>query len=432
MKIVKPSRRSFLKSSALAATTAAFGTSVPSTVLGANDRINLAFIGTGGRGTGLMRGVVSRSVEENVRVAAVCDVFRKRLDQAKEISGGDDYMDYRKVLERDDIDAVVIATPDHWHSKMSIDAMDAGKHVYCEKPMTLTCEQAIEVRDAVRKYNKVMQVGPQRTAQDKWWNARDMIRDGSLGKVTWAQGSWNRNNRGRSVFGTSSRRDDPVGPHMTGEGYVDWDMWLGHEWNLAPRLPWHPNRFFYFRGYFDYNGGVATDLLYHFLAPLQIAIAGENGEYPTRVSAGGGLFDNEDGREVPDVFMMTADYPSKWTASLESVLTNEHYRPARIYGRYGTMELTESSSHIDMKATKTFEDKFSEMNNGYDHMIVPSEGGRRDMFGNFFDVIRQGGELNCNVDLGATTMVAIKMAVESYRRSKTMIWDAEKEVMKEG
>ena len=427
-----PSRRTFLKSTAVTAGTAAFGTAVPSTVLGANDRVQFGVIGTGGRGTALLRNLVDRSEEENIKVVSVCDVFQQRLDNAAEISGGDKYMDYRKVLDRDDIDAVLIATPDHWHSTISIEAMEAGKDVYCEKPLTLTCEQAIEVRDAVKRLGRVLQVGPQRTAQDKWWTARDMIRDGRLGKVTWAQGSWNRNNRGNSVFGTSSRRDDPVGPHMTGENFIDWDMWLGHKRGLAPRVPWNPNRFFYFRGYWDYNGGVATDLIYHFLAPLLLSITGERGAYPVRVTGNGGLYDNDDGREVPDVFMMTVDYPEKFTVYLESVLTNEYYRPARIYGRYGTMEFQETTAEIDIKSTGTFADKFREMNDGYESLVIPSENTRRDMLGNFIDVVRKGGELNCNVDLGCATMVAIKMGVESYRRSKTLLWDAEKEQVKEG
>jgi len=423
------SRRTFLKSSAVAAGTAAFGTAVPSAVLGANDRVQFGVIGTGGRGTGLLRNLVDRSAEENIKVVTVCDVFQQRLDNAAEISGGEGTMDYRKVLDRSDVDAVLIATPDHWHSKISIEAMESGKDVYCEKPITLTCEQAIEVRDAVKRLKRVFQAGPQRTAQDRWWIARDMIKNDRLGKVTWAQGSWNRNNRGSSVFGTSSRRDDPVGPHMTGENYIDWDMWLGHKWGLAPRVPWNPNRFFYFRGYWDYNGGVATDLLYHFLAPILLAVTGERGAYPARVTGSGGLYDNDDGREVPDVFMMTVDYPEKFTVFLESVLTNEFYRPARIYGRYGTMEFQETTSHIDMTNTAAFADKFREMNEGYDHLIVPTENSRRDMLGNFIDVVRSGGELNCNVDLGCATMVAIKMGVESYRRSKTLLWDAEKEQM---
>ena len=292
--------------------------------------------------------------------------------------------------------------------------------------MTLNAEQAIELRDAVKHYGKVLQVGPQRTSQDKYWQASDMIREGRLGKVTWAQGSWNRNNRGSSVFGSSTTRDDPVGPFATGEDHIDWDMWLGHKFGLAPRIPWNPQHYFYFRGYFNYNGGVATDLLYHFLAPLLLAIVGEKGEYPTRVTGNGGLFANKDSREVPDAFFMTVDYPSEFTVTLESVLTNEFMRPTRIYGRHGTMEFTESSPDMTVTATRTFSDKFRESNGDYEKIIVPPRP-RRDLFGNMFDIIREGGTLHCNVDLGATTMVAIKMGVEAYRQSKTMLWDAENE-----
>ncbi|MDP2982698.1 MAG: Gfo/Idh/MocA family oxidoreductase [Candidatus Latescibacter sp.] len=421
------SRRSFIKTAALAGSAASFGGLIPSRVLGANDRINFGIIGVGGQGGGHLRSLVKRSKDDNIQVVAVCDVFQKRLSEAKNVCGGEGYMDFRKLLDRKDIDAVLIATPDHWHSKLCIDAMDSGKHVYCEKPLTLTVEQAIAVRNAVRKYKKVLQVGPQRTSLDKFWNAQEIIKAGRIGKVTWAQGSWNRNNRGADVFGTSSRRDDPVGPHQTGEDYIDWDMWLGHKWGLAPRVPWSPNRFFYFRGYWDYNGGVATDLLYHFLAPLLLSIVGENGEYPHRVNGSGGLYDNDDGRQVPDVFMMTVDYPSKFTVYLESVLTNEYSHPTRIYGRYGTMEFTEDTNFIDMACTRTYRDKFLELNSNSDKVRVPPEGGRRDMEGNFIDVIRQGGKLHCNVDLGCATMVAIKMGVESYRQSKTLLWDAKKE-----
>ncbi len=432
MRDTHPSRRSFLRTAAASAGALGFGGLIPSRVLGANDRVRFGMIGVGGMGSGHLRSLLGRSKEDNIEIGAVCDVFKKRVTSAEKScrDAGQSpigTMDYRKVLDNKDIDAVLIATPDHWHSKLSIDAMDAGKHVYCEKPLTLTCEQAIEVRNAVRKYKKVLQVGPQRTAQDRWYNAQEMIRSGRIGKVTWAQGSWNRNNRGGDVFGTASTRDDPVGPHAEGEDFIDWDMWLGWKLGLAPRRPWEPNRFFYFRGYWDYNGGVATDLLYHFLAPILLAVSGENGEYPHRVSAGGGLFDNSDGREVPDVFMMTVDYPSKYSVYLESTVTNEFSTPPRLHGRYGTMEIAEDTSHIVMDSTGAYRDKFREANNGYEHLIVPPTGTHRDMEGNFIDVIRQGGKLNCNVDLGASTMVAIKMGVEAYRQSKTLLWDAEKE-----
>ena len=435
MKTPQASRRSFIKTTAAAAGAATFGGVIPSKVLGANDRINIGIIGTGGMGTGHLRGLVERSEEDNIRVPMVCDVYQSRLTRAMSICNGEGSMDYRKILDNKDIDMVLIATPDHWHSKICIDAMAAGKHVYCEKPITLTAEQAIEVRDAVKKYGKKLQVGPQRTSQDKYWNARKSIQEGRIGPVTWAQGSWNRNTRGSGAFGSSGAIDGTVGPKMTGENFIDWDMWLGHKWGLAPRIPFNPRRFFYFRGFFDYNGGVATDLLYHFLAPLLLAIVGENGAYPTRVNGNGGLYLNRDGREVPDVFMMTVDYPRDFTITLESVLTNEFSRPTRIYGRYGTLETTESNSDFDVLGSNNYMDNFMEMNDGYHQVSLHSEnaGGRPgDMEKNLFAAIRTGEKLFCNVDLGASTMVAIKLGVESYRRSKTMLWDAEKETMVEG
>ena len=431
MKSSHPSRRAFMKTAAAAAS---LGGVIPSTVLGANDRINIGLIGAGGMGTGHLRGLVDRAEEDNIRVPAVCDVYQRRLSQAKDICKGEGYLDYRKLLDRKDIDMVLIATPDHWHSKLCIEAMDAGKHVYCEKPLTLNAEQAIEVRNAVRRYGKKLQVGPQRTSQDKYWNAQKIIRDGRIGEVSWAQGSWNRNERVSGAFGTTGALGGTVGPGMTGEDYIDWDMWLGHQWGLAPKVPFNPRRFFYFRGFFDYNGGVATDLLYHFLAPLLLAIVGENGAYPKRVTGNGGLYLNKDGREVPDVFVMTVDYPQNFTVTLESVLTNEFEHPARIYGRNGTLEIFESNEDLDMFGCSNYMDRFMEKNGGYEKLTVHSEfvgGAPKDMEKNLFAAIRTGEKLFCNVDLGASTMVAIKMGVESYRRSKTLLWDAEKEQMKE-
>ena len=113
------------------------------------------------------------------------------------------------------------------------------------------------------------------------------------------------------------------GPGKAGDDFIDWDMWLGHKWGLAPKIPWTPEHFFRFRKYWPYNGGVATDLLYHKLAPLLIAISGPNGEYPKRVNANGGLYIEKDGRDIPDVFMMTVDYPSEWSLFLVSTLTND-------------------------------------------------------------------------------------------------------------
>jgi predicted dehydrogenase len=406
----------------LTTTLAALGGLAPASILGANDRIRVGVIGCGGMGTGHLGDLVKRSESENIQVVAASDVFQKRLTRAKGICKGEGYMDYRAMLDRKDIDAVLIATPDHWHSKISIDAMDAGKHVYCEKPLTHTVEQALATRNAVRKYKKILQVGPNATGEDSCWKAHQAIKDGRIGKVTWAQGSYNRNERS-CLFNEHQKIDSEAGPDKTGENYIDWDMWLGHKWGLAPKIAWNPEHFFRFRKYFPYNGGVATDLLYHKLAPLLIAIAGPNGEYPKRVNATGGLYVEKDGREIPDVFLMTADYPSEWSLFLVSTLTNDTGIPDRVYGKEGTLDL---GGEPFLKFNGPYEEEFKAKNEGKKEVRIPVEK-RRDLKGNWLDAIRGTDSLRCNVELGTATMVAIKMAVDSYRQSKTLLWDAKKE-----
>ena len=301
-----PTRREFVSSTGA---TALLGGLMPARALGANDRIVFGVIGTGGMGTGHLNNLVKRSEEDNVRVAAVCDVYQKRLDRAAAIASAQPYTDYRRLLERKDIDAVLIATPDHWHGKISIDALDAGKHVYCEKPMTHTVDQAIAVRDASRRHKDlVFQVGVQGTSNPQVWQAREAIQKGQIGQVTWAHGSYNRNQRVCAFNGPPYTIDPSAGPDATGPNRIDWDMWLGHKFGLAPKIPYNPEHYFRFRKYWAYSGGVATDLLYHKLAPLLLAIAGPDGEYPVRVSTSGGLYVEKDGRDIPDVFLMTADF----------------------------------------------------------------------------------------------------------------------------
>ena len=200
-------------------------------------------------------------------------------------------------------------------------------------------------------------------------------------------------------------------------------MWLGYKWGLAPKIPWNAEHFFRFRKYWPYNGGVATDLLYHKLAPLLIAIAGPDGEYPSRVNANGGLYIEKDGRDIPDTFLMTADYPSEWSLFLVSTLTNDAGLPDRIYGKHGTMEL---GGDPVLKVNGPFAEEFKAKNDGQVEVKLATKQ-RRDLEGNFIDVLRGKDKLACNAALGCATMVAIKMAVESYRQKKTMLWDAKAE-----
>src|SRR5262245_31963912 len=213
-------RRQFCN--AAAASAAALTAASAASALGANDRIRFGVIGCGGMGSGHLSNLVQRSDKDNIKVLAVCDVYQRRLSRAQKISGGDGHLDYRKVLDNRDIDAVLIATPDHWHGKISIDAMEAGKHVYVEKPMTHTVEQALAVRDTVRRTKKLLQVGPQATGNDGYWQAHDAIKAGRIGKVTWAQGSYNRNAR-VCLFNTHQKIDPSAGPDKMGDDYIDWD-----------------------------------------------------------------------------------------------------------------------------------------------------------------------------------------------------------------
>ncbi|PYJ06350.1 MAG: hypothetical protein DME25_06900 [Verrucomicrobia bacterium] len=406
-------RRQFVKTSALAAGSVSLASLMPASAIGANDRIRIGVIGCGGQGTGHVSSLVKRSAEDNISVVAVSDVYQRRVTRAKGICNGGGYLDYRKLLERNDIDAVLIATPDHWHAKISIDALEAGKHVYCEKPMTHTVEQALQVRKAVKRYNKVFQVGPNATGSDTFWKAREAIVMRRIGKPTWVHASYNRNAR-ICLFNEHQKIDPTAGPGETGEDYINWDMWLGYQWGLAPKIPWTPEHFFRFRKYWPYNGGVATDLLYHKLAPLLIAMSGPDGEYPRRVNACGGLYIEKDGRDIPDTFLMTADYPSEWSVFLVSTLTNDAGLPDRIFGKHGTMDL---GGDVKLRFNGAFQEEFTARNDDKLEASIPAEP-RRDLEGNWIDAMCGKDKVFCSVDLGCATMVAIKMAVESYRQRK--------------
>ena len=450
------SRRRFIHTAAAFGAIGALPAASWARVLGANDRLNLAVIGCGGMGSGHVGSLMDRREKENLLVTRVCDVYRRRLNNiVKRIEGepgAAGTMEYREVLDDPGVNAIVIATPDHWHNKIAIEAMQAGKDVYCEKPLSLTIEQAIECRDAVKRTGRTLQVGPQATSDDRYWKANRAIRDGRIGKVTWSQASYCRNSRG-GQFNRGIDKDAGPDQPRDSDGYIWWDRWLGHEWGLAKKIDWNADHFFRFRKYYAYNGGVATDLLYHKLAPLLLAISGPDGEYPRRVVAAGGRYVEKDERDIADTFMMTIDYPSEHTIVLVSVMTNDHGIPEVIRGQYGTMHFPgefdtgTSARTIRIVEQSDWWPEFREVNEGEfafemkrddkgNEIPEPKPGAasfeihaspRRDHMGNFFDAIRESAPLHCNVDLGATTMVAIKMGVEAYRYGKTLVWDATNE-----
>ncbi|MCA9439208.1 MAG: Gfo/Idh/MocA family oxidoreductase, partial [Candidatus Omnitrophica bacterium] len=245
MNLKRISRRSFLRASAATAVGAPLF--VPSKAFGANNRINMGFIGTGGQGRGDMRDLMKF---DEVRAVAVCDVVDDHMNQAEVMVNGKygnkdckTYKDWRDVIARDDIDAIFIGTPDHWHAVISIAAMKAGKDVYCEKPETLTVREGRQMATVARTYGRVFSGGSQRVWGDYHW-LHKMVRGGRLGEVKEAC---------VNVGGPSGPCNFEYEPTPPG---VDWDMWLGP-------APWRPYNESLTKGNFrpfrDYSGGGMTD-----------------------------------------------------------------------------------------------------------------------------------------------------------------------------
>jgi predicted dehydrogenase len=257
-----------------------------------NDRVQIALIGAGGQGSEDAR----NSIANGAKLVAVADVYDARLERAKELWGSDIFTtrDYREVLARKDVDAVIIGAPDHWHSRISIDAMNAGKDVYCEKPMVQHVDDGAGVIEAERRTGRIFQVGSQRVSSILYQKAKDLLAAGAIGEVNLVEAWWDRN--------------DPIGawqysiPPDATPANIDWDRFLGR----APKVPFEPMRLFRWRNYRDYGTGVAGDLFVHLFSGMHF-ITGSTG--PTRVYATGGLRFWNDGRDVPDVFLGLYDYP---------------------------------------------------------------------------------------------------------------------------
>jgi predicted dehydrogenase len=256
-----------------------------------NDKIQVALIGAGGMGTG----DAQSSIENGAKLVAVSDVYQGRLTRAKEVWGNDLFVtrDYREVLARKDVDAVIIATPDHWHQKISIDAMNAGKDVYCEKPMVQHVDDGKPVIEAARSTGRIIQIGSQRVSSIVYKKAQELFQSGVIGELNMVEAWWDRN----SAIGAWQYS---IPPDASPEN-IDWDRFLGR----APKVPFEPVRLFRWRNYQDYGTGVCGDLFVHLFSGLHF-VTGAIG--PNRVYATGGLRFWKDGRDVPDVMLGVYDY----------------------------------------------------------------------------------------------------------------------------
>jgi len=287
-------RRGFLGTTGATALAATFAhPAIGAGVKGANERLNFAILGPGGRAQAHIDNLLSMKKEgKPIDVVAVCDVWDgnkkvgRGLFPSAEKCGLDINdkskvtKDYRKLLENKDIDAVVIGTPDHWHAKQAIDSMEAGKDVYCEKPMTHTIDEARRLAETVKKTKQVFTVGVQSTADPRWKMANEMITSGKIGKVMQGQTSYYRN----SAMG--QWRYYPLTEDMNPKT-VDWKMFLGTEFGLAPDQPFNRAKYAQWRCYWDFGGGMYTDLFVHQTTHM---IAAMGVRYPKRVVGGGGIY----------------------------------------------------------------------------------------------------------------------------------------------
>lgn len=416
-------RRKFVKG--LAGTTvgiastggATFGMSARSysRIMGANDRLNVGVIGCGGMANEHLKALLKMKESDNVEIIAVNDVYTNRMDQARELTGAMAYNHYAQILEKRSIDYVLIATPEHWHYQMTLDAISAGKHIYVEKPMTHTIGQAQDIVAKVAEAGLKLQVGVQGMSDDSYETAHEMIQEGLLGKVVMAHIDYSRN---YSVDFWKKEIDPQIKPGVN----FDWEAWLGP----APKRPWDPRRYFEWRRYWDYSGGIATDLFIHRVTRI---IRSLGLYYPDYVVATGGKWNfTKSVAEIPDTFNMMMDYPEKLSVVMVSSLAND--TPVRhvIRGHKATLEFNSKGFTITpQEATSSDVISGTGESNEAQNQFVHLKTGAEDVLlhhRNLQNAIRKNEPLKCDQNLGLYGVVACMMGVHSLRQRKYLKWDA--------
>lgn len=314
-------RRDFLRSSAIG--TAGLAIGARPEFVPPSDRISIGMIGAGARAHGL---VESLKEFPEVQVVAACDAYTGRLERIKSRIGGsvDTMADYREIISRDDIDAVVISSPDHWHYQHSVDSLNAGKHAYIEKPMTYSIEEGAGIIQAQRNNNLAVQIGSPGPNSILVQKARQLIQEGKLGQVTMIRASTNRNTAsGAWIY--------PIPPDAS-PATVDWDLFLGS----APKHPYSPERFFRWRCYKDYSGGLSTDLYVHTCTTINYIM---DSKIPQSVVAMGDLYRWIHSRDVPDTINASLKYADGFMVNLSGTFNNQGGNSGgmRILGTEGSL-----------------------------------------------------------------------------------------------
>ena len=383
-------RRSFVKVSGLAATAAG----------AAGDTIRCGTIGTGGRGTYL----TAQFREHGAEVAAVCDVYERHLENGRKAAspGAAAHYDYRRLLEDKSLDAVIIATPDHLHASMLIDAVEAGKHVYLEKPLARTIDEGFRMIDAVRRTGRIVLLGTQRRSYSLYQEAKQVMDSGATGDIrlvnTWWVNRWD------------ALRTRPI------TGKLDWDLFLGP----APKRPFDPVRYYNWLAFRDYSGGMMIGQAAHVVDAVQWMM---NSKEPLAVTASGGRI-GIPGAEIPETCSMIVEFPDNYllvfTLGYQAMRYNLHndqlmqFHGAKARFDLGreSWSLTPESSAIDIKPTR--------------EQRAPNtfESGSHAHVRHFLDCLRNGTKPNSTVETGQWTNIVLGLAVESLRTGRRVAWDA--------
>ncbi len=433
-------RRGFLKKLALAGATVAVGTgSVPSfakqpTYLkrvnqpALSDTINIALIGAGWMGTEDAKTCLKH---EGVKLVAVCDLYQERLKLAQKNWGDDIFTtnDYKEVLKRKDVHAVIIGTSDHWHKQISIDALQAGKHVYCEKPMVHSVGQGHEVINAWKKSGKVFLVGSQGVSSLGNEKAQQLLAEGAIGKLNYVEGFWARH----SPLGAWQY---PI-PADGSEKTVDWKKFIAN----TTKRPFDAKRFFRWRNYLDYGTGMSGDLFVHLFSSLHFIT---NSLGPNQISAIGGLRYWKDGREVPDVLLGMFQYPEtkahpEFSLSLRCNFVDGTSKSTYLHlvGSEGSMDV--KWQEVVLKRNKEIDNIVPEIHKEVEgkserkKMLPPLEtvyraeegykGAHYDHFRNFLNAIRTGGTVAEDPEFGFRAAAPALLCNDSYNQNKFINWD---------
>jgi predicted dehydrogenase len=417
-------RRQFGKTAAAAWMGTAIGAR---RILGANDRVRVGFIGVGNRGDQVLDAFL---VHKDAEIVAISDIYEPYVAFAANKAGGQPtrVKDYRKLLDMKDVDAVAICTPDHWHALQMIHACEAGKDVYVEKPLSLVVSEGRAMVNAARRHNRVVQVGIHRRSSAFVKEAADLVRNGTLGRISVAR-SFHIQNEWPKGIGAPADETPPAD--------VDWEAYLGP----AQKRAYNKNRTFYrFRWFYDYSGGQVTNMGVHYMDAIQWALGHDA---PLAVAAMGGKFAVEDNREVPDTLEVLWTYPGGTlvTFSQYNATAAPAARDRRIEiefrGTKGTLYLFSDGYEIvpdeitpNEVPARTPVDRQSERGyrSGAKPLINPSKrtGGKADTADharNFLDCVKSRAACNCDVETGHRSTAATLIANVAHKTKSYLEWD---------